>query len=158
LLLNAYPDMENLTQGHRHILPVTHRAALYGYLEIIQLMEEHVELQYPGRKFPYNYMHLHNVLPQGHSLLTMLDCSRFGLTVAEFASTSGKATFDDKDADLLDMSTFDHMVMVDRKEQVYRYLRDRGAVHGWELDGYFIRSVSFLTWAWSEPCLLLFSC
>ena len=97
-------------------------------------------MKHPGKRFPYNFMHLHNVLPQGPALVTMLDCSRFGITVPEFGASLQE--YSNGDEDILKMSTFDRSVRQDQREKVYRYLRDRGAVHGWELDGYFIRLVT----------------
>lgn len=139
LLLNTYPEMENFTQGHRSVFPVLHRVASRANLEILRLMEEHAVIKYPGKRFPYNYTHLRNEIPEGAVLLTMLDCSRFGNTIPEFGALMHESS--SRDEDVLAMSTFDRSVRQDQREKVYRHLRDHGAVHGWELDGYFIRSV-----------------
>ncbi|KIW81295.1 hypothetical protein Z517_04320 [Fonsecaea pedrosoi CBS 271.37] len=136
LLLDTYPEMENLTQGHRGKLPVLHRVASGANLEILRLMEEHVVIKHPGKRFPYNYTHLRNEIQEGAVLLTMLDCSRFANTIPEFGASMHESST--RHEDVLAMSTFDRSVRQDEREKVYRHLRDHGAVHGWELDGYFI--------------------
>lgn len=137
LLFNAYPDMDNLTQGWRHLLPALHRAASGTNLEVLRLMQEHVEFKHPGKSLPYNHVHLRNEIPEGAVLLTMLDCCRFGIVVPGF-NTDISHLPNYGEEGILGMSAFDLSKNRDEKKRIYQYLREQGAVHGWELDGYFI--------------------
>jgi hypothetical protein len=138
LLLNAYPAVDNLTEGWRDQLPALQRAAAGTNVEVLQLMREHIELNQVKHIVPYNYIHLRHEIPEGPVLLTALDCCRYGMIVPEF-DKSAIMTSQDEDGGSVRLTTFEKQQKRSQRKGVYRYLRDQGAVHGWELDGYFIR-------------------
>ncbi|KAH8586370.1 hypothetical protein B0O99DRAFT_602542 [Bisporella sp. PMI_857] len=140
MLLAAYPEVENLTLGRRQLLPALHVLASGTHIEVLQLLREHVELKHPGKKIPYNYAHLRNEIPEGPVLLTALDCCRFGITVPDFDKNANlNLGVGREKEDILKMNAFEKSEERGQRQRIYQYLRGQGAVHGWELDGYFIR-------------------
>lgn len=137
LLFDAYPNVENLTQGWRSQLPALHRAAAGTNLEVLQLMREHIELKHRGKTLPYNHTHLRNEIPAGAVLLTPLDCCRFGMTYPDFDKTALSSRGEGEG--IFEVNAFEQQEKQNRRKRIYGYLRDQGAVHGWELDGYFVR-------------------
>ena len=138
LLLNAYPDVEHLTQGWRDQLPALHRAAAGSSIEILQLMREYIERNHVGKTLPYNYTHLRKEIAAGAVLLTALDCCRNSMIQLEFDKTAPR-TRDDGGEGTSRLTAFEQSEKREQRMRIYQYLRDQGAVHGWELDGYFVR-------------------
>lgn len=138
LLLNAYPKIEHLTLGWRDQIPALHRAAAGTNLEVLQLMREHIELKYPGKTLPYNHAHLRDIIEEGAALNTALDCCRNGMIAPKFDIATEMPSKNEKEG-ILGMTAFEKQASSNQRGLIYKYLRDQGAVHAWELDGYFIR-------------------
>jgi hypothetical protein len=143
LLLNAYPEVENLTRGWRHILPSLLQAATGTNLEVIQLLEDHVRLTHPGKLLPYNHLH-HRAESQDGSpaMMTMLDaCSLSirdrGLVDHKYGYGLIQQSDRTKNEDIK-LGTVDQLGRHYSRKAIYKHLREKGAQLWWELDGYFI--------------------
>jgi len=143
LLLNAYPDMENLTGGLRHMLPPLLQAAAGTNHEVIRLLEDHVRTMHPGKTLPYNYLHHRAESTDGSpAMMTMLDACRLAIQDRGLVDTKyGYGLLqqgDRKRKDDIKLSSVDQLTRHKDRKEIFTYLREKGAQFWYEIDGYFI--------------------
>lgn len=144
LLLNAYPEMENLTRGLRHMLPPLLQAATGTNLEVIRLLEDHVRTMHPGKKLPYNYLHHRAQSTDGSpAMMTMLDACRLAIQdrglVDNLYGYGPWQQGDRKRKEEIKLSLVDQLTRHKDRKKIFAYLREKGAQFWYEIDGYFIR-------------------
>jgi len=145
LILSTYPDFEHLTRGRLHLLPPTFQAATGTNLDIIRLMEEHVRIKHPVKRFPYNHLHYRGESSlDGHpGMMTMLDACNLsikdrGLVDPMYGYNTDHGTAHGRQ-DKIRLGLVDQLGRHYSRKDIFRYLREKGAQLWYELDGYFIR-------------------
>ncbi|KAG4410794.1 hypothetical protein IFR04_016070 [Cadophora malorum] len=143
LLLNAYPDMENLTRGLRHMLPPLLQAATGTNLEVIRLLEDHVRTMHPGKTLPYNYLHHRAESTDGSpAMMTMLDACSLAIQDRGLVDINygygPRQQGDRKRKGDIKLSLVDQLTRHKDRKEIFTYLREKGAQFWYEIDGYFI--------------------